>query len=204
MATGEIATLGGLDIGREALETLADADDEWMAVDGGWVNAEAGLAVYDPGAFDDPTGSDDVSQEGDPMTNGHDLDPTTGEGVCEATGETFEAETMGDLAGDCPHCGEPLSHIGEEAAVSQEAAFGVDVFRIVQSDDADMDIDGDLMGVGVDFPNAGVYVDWRIDAWPDDEQLAEPHVSDYGSVDDLEQATGGVVEYIQTVEAVDN
>ncbi|GGO03537.1 hypothetical protein [Haloarcula pellucida] len=90
----------------------------------------------------------------------------------------------------------------DEAVADQQAGeFAVDVFRIVQSEDSEMDLDGDLMGIGVDFPNAGVYVDWRIDAWPDDEQLDEPHVSDYGTIDDLEQATGGVVEPLTTVDA---
>jgi hypothetical protein len=87
-------------------------------------------------------------------------------------------------------------------ADQQAGEFAADIFRIVQSEDSEMDLDGDVMGVGVNFPNAGVYVDWRIDAWPDDEQLKEPHVSDYGSVDDLEQATGGTVEHLETVEAV--
>lgn len=52
--------------------------------------------------------------KGDPMTNGHDLDPGTGEGVCGNTGESIEAETMGDLTEDCPHCGLPLSVLTEK------------------------------------------------------------------------------------------
>jgi len=92
--------------------------------------------------------------------------------------------------------------VPDDVAQQQPDGFAADVFRIVQDEDGDMDLKGDLMGVGVDFPNAGVYVDWRIDAWPDDEQLNEPHVSDYGSIDDLEQATGDVVEHLETVEAV--
>jgi phage portal protein BeeE len=53
-------------------------------------------------------------EKGDPMKNGHDLDPETGEGICSETGETIEAETMGDLTGECPHCGDELSYIDEE------------------------------------------------------------------------------------------
>lgn len=91
----------------------------------------------------------------------------------------------------------------DESSQEQIDGLAVDVFRITQAEDNGMDLDGDLMGVGVDFPNAGVYVDWHIDAWPDDEQLEEPHVSDYGSIEDLEQATGGVVEHLETIEATD-
>lgn len=140
LAVGEVATLADLDLDAAQLDTLAEADCEWTAVEGGWVNGEAGLAVYDPDAF---------------------------------------------------------------AAEEQGPGFGIDVFRVVQPDDSDLDLDGDLMGVGVDFPNAGVYVDWRIDAWPDEEQLDEPHVSDYGSVADLEQATGGTVEIVEHIEMTD-
>lgn len=87
-----------------------------------------------------------------------------------------------------------------EAVAEQQAdGFAADVFQVVQRGDDGPVADGALLGLGVDMPNAGVYVDWNIDAWPDDEQLTEPHVSDYGSIEDLEQATGGAVEVIETV-----
>jgi hypothetical protein len=136
--TGELSTRDELGVDAEALDQLAEESDEWGAVEGGWVNTDENLAVF----------------------------------------EGLEPDEQAD-------------------------SFGVDVFRIVQAEDGDMDLDGDVMGVGVDFPNAGTYVDWRIEAWPDDEQLQDPHVSDYGSVEDLEQATGGVVEHLQTVKAAD-
>jgi len=52
---------------------------------------------------------------GDPMANGHDMDPGTGEVTCATAGESFTIEeaTFNDLAEDCPLCGEPLSHIDE-------------------------------------------------------------------------------------------
>jgi len=81
-------------------------------------------------------------------------------------------------------------------ATEQPEGFAADVFRVVQTEDSELDLAGDVMGIGVDFPNAGVYVDWRIEAWPEDEQLDAPHVSDYGSIADLEQATGGEVEHL--------
>jgi hypothetical protein len=58
-----------------------------------------------------------AEQQADPMTNGHDLDPATGEGICEGTGKKITAETMGDLAEDCPHCGQALSVIDQESGV---------------------------------------------------------------------------------------
>jgi hypothetical protein len=136
--TGELSTRDELGIKAEALDELAEECDDWTAVEGGWVNTDENLAVF--------------------------------EGLIS------------------------------EAKVD---SFAADVFRITQAEDDDMELDGDLMGVGVDFPNAGVYVDWHIEAWPDDEQLAEPHVSDYGSLDDLEQATGGVVEHLETIDATE-
>lgn len=81
----------------------------------------------------------------------------------------------------------------------QTDGLAVDVFQVTQPEDSDLELDGDCMGIGIDFPNAGVYVDWHIDAWPDDEQLEDPHVSDYGTVEDLEQATEGVVDVLKTV-----
>lgn len=56
----------------------------------------------------------------DPMANGHDLDPATGEGICESTGETIEAETMDDLTADCPHCDEPLSMLDKGDPIEKE------------------------------------------------------------------------------------
>ncbi|MEE6210844.1 hypothetical protein U3A55_11865 [Salarchaeum sp. III] len=74
--------------------------------------------------------------------------------------------------------------------------FDVDVFRVLADPDDDMDYDGRLLGVGVDMPESDVYVDWRREAFPD--ALEDPHVSVYGSVEDLQKATGNEVEYIDS------
>jgi hypothetical protein len=50
----------------------------------------------------------------DPTRANHQVDPGEGIGTCENTGKTFPCETMGDLAGDCPHCGDPISYIDAE------------------------------------------------------------------------------------------
>lgn len=86
------------------------------------------------------------------------------------------------------------------AAIEAAGGLEADVFRVVTSDDDDRDYNDDVLGVGVDFPNAGVYVDWNIDAWPDGEQLAGPHVSDYDSMADLQQVSEGDIEYLNTVD----
>mgnify|MGYP000064842398 CR=1 FL=1 len=83
--------------------------------------------------------------------------------------------------------------------VTKEDTVGVDVFRITAADDDDVDYNGDLLGMGVDFPEHDVYVDWRRDAFPD--ALEDPHVSIYGSVDDLQQATGNEIESLDSVES---
>ncbi|MEA5387114.1 XkdF-like putative serine protease domain-containing protein [Haloarculaceae archaeon H-GB11] len=87
----------------------------------------------------------------------------------------------------------------DRAVVSKEDTVGVDVFRITAADDDDTDYDGDLLGMGVDFPEHDVYVDWRRDAFPD--ALDDPHVSIYGSVEDLQQATGNEIESLDSVES---
>jgi transcription termination factor NusB len=83
--------------------------------------------------------------------------------------------------------------------VTKEDTVGVDVFRITAAEDDDTDYNGDLLGMGVDFPEHDVYVDWRRDAFPD--ALDDPHVSIYGSVDDLQQATGNEIESLDSVES---
>lgn len=80
-----------------------------------------------------------------------------------------------------------------------EEAFEADVFRITAPEDEADRYEDSVLGIGVDFPNSGVYVDWRNEVFPD--QLDEPHVSVYGSISDLEQATGNDVEQLDTLNA---
>jgi len=89
----------------------------------------------------------------------------------------------------------------EDTSEEQAVGFGVDVYRITQTSDEGPATQGDVLGIAVDMPNAGVYVDWNIDAWPDGEQLSEAHVSDYGNIEDLAQVTQGELEPIETVDA---
>ena len=88
---------------------------------------------------------------------------------------------------------------GEGVTKKEESDFGVDVFRVVAAEDDDTDYNGNVLGVGVAFPEHDVYVDWRREAFPD--ALDNAHVSIYGSIDDLTQATGNVVEALEHFDA---
>jgi len=139
---------------------------------------------------------DGVDQKADPMANGHDLDPATGEGTCKSTGETITAETMQDLTEDCPHCGEALSVIDAKAD-TEEGETGADLFLVRPGEGEGDQYNADVLGVGVDFPESGVYIDWYLEAFPD--PLDEGHVSEYGSLEDFTKASGNQVELVETV-----
>lgn len=88
----------------------------------------------------------------------------------------------------------------EQAETDQQAdGFGVDVYQIVQTEDEGPAERGEVLGVAVDMPNAGVYVDWNIAAWPEDEQLSDAHVSDYATIEDLAQVTQGELQPVESV-----
>lgn len=72
--------------------------------------------------------------------------------------------------------------------------FGVEVFRVTADPDDDTEYADSPLGVGVDFPSGGVYVDWNLEAFPD--PLDDPHVSVYRTVEDFQKASGNVVEYV--------
>lgn len=57
-----------------------------------------------------------------------------------------------------------------------------------------IDTDHDVMGWGIQFPSGLCYVDWNREAYPPEDRLDNPHVSEYGSLDDVRQGTGGDVE----------
>jgi hypothetical protein len=69
-------------------------------------------------------------------------------------------------------------------------------FRVYRSNATRIDTDDELLGWGVSFPDAGVYVCWNRDAFPEEDRLEHSHVSKYGSLADVEQGTGGVVREV--------
>jgi hypothetical protein len=73
------------------------------------------------------------------------------------------------------------------------------VFRVVRDDQRTrVDTDGDVLGWGVEFPSGACHVDWNRMAYPPEDRLAYPHISQYGCVADVEQGTGGTVEVLES------
>lgn len=92
--------------------------------------------------------------------------------------------------------GEELKADGEADAETAGDTLTADLFLVRPGDGEEADeFEADILGVGVDFPNAGVFVDWHLEAFPD--PLGEPHVSQYGSIEDLETATGHEIDLME-------
>jgi hypothetical protein len=122
--------------------------------------------------------------------------PVIAEGISEDEAEAVWADFQEDaVAIGAPKQAEEGGNPGGNAPETGKQ----DSLQLIQVFGQDGEFDGELIGVGVDFPNSGVYVDWLNEKWPDDQQLDEPHVSDYGTVGDLEQATGNRVEMADNV-----
>lgn len=103
-------------------EAFPDALDEPHVSEYGTIGDLKKATGNDIVDYNPPPGARLSDEKADPMANGHDLDPATGVGTCSSTGKTIEAETMGDLTEDCPHCGDPLSVISEKA--NRRVMFG--------------------------------------------------------------------------------
>lgn len=72
------------------------------------------------------------------------------------------------------------------------------VFRVWPSDRTRIDVDDDRpLGWGVEFSSGECYVDWNRMVFDEDDRLDHPHVSKYGSLDDVEQGTGGEVHRVK-------
>lgn len=96
-----------------------------------------------------------------------------------------------------------------EAAIRDHFAaaddiFELSVYRILAPPDGDHEFIEPVLGIVVDFPNSGVYADWNVDAWPDDDQLDDSHVSIYGSLEDCRQVAEGTLEQLTTIDAYTN
>ena len=207
---GTSASQAGLDARLEDNKTVI-ADGEFEAAEeegGGGLGGLFGGAMDDDGADEaEETGDEGAeslfgekidgpeSEKADPMTNGHDMDPGTGEVTCNSTGATMQTEgRWSDIDGECPECGEEMSIVGQKAVGDDGWSSDALVFRVVPAEGDEDDYNDDVLGVGIDFPEAGVYVDWHREAFPD--ALEEPHVSEYGSVKDFKKATNNdVVDY---------
>mgnify|MGYP000094326046 CR=1 FL=1 len=85
------------------------------------------------------------------------------------------------------------------ATSNDEDTFALDAYRVIAPDDGDF-IEP-VLGIAVEFPNGGVYTDWNVNAWPEDQRLHYPHVSIYGSLEDFQQVSEGTIEHIDSVDA---
>lgn len=88
---------------------------------------------------------------------------------------------------------ETQTRTDSQKRMSTEKEWGADAYWVRAGEDPmDGQAPGDLLGVAVDMPEGDVYIDWRQETFPD--PLKEPHVSIYGSIDDLMTATSNVIE----------
>lgn len=72
----------------------------------------------------------------------------------------------------------------------------VEPFRVLRDDERTrVKVDGSLLGWGARFPSGTCIVEWNLEAYPPEDRLEHNHISQYGSVDDVEQGTGGRVEF---------
>lgn len=73
------------------------------------------------------------------------------------------------------------------------------VFRVVRDEErTQLTTPRRTLGWGVRFPSGGCFVEWNGDAYPPEDRLQRPHVSQYGSFGDVKQATSGIVQPITT------
>ena len=112
-----------------------------------------------------------------------------------------EEESDDDFGGLFASDGVSLS---EPRAKTLQEDFEATLFELVATEDQEDFETGARLGVGVDFPNSGVYVDWNIGAWPEDERLDGPHVSEYATVEDAQTVAQGEVRELQASELGDS
>jgi len=67
------------------------------------------------------------------------------------------------------------------------------LFEVIRTDETRVETDGETLGWGVQFPSGLCMVDWNLKAYPPDDRLDNPHISQYGSPGDVEQGTGGEI-----------
>ncbi len=163
---------------REALATLKAQAEVGvpLASSVGWVE--------DTGDRDVPGNADllEVSIVGipsDPRTTTASAEPATLARAVSAASSDFDVATfVRELQ-------------GSRAVGDDDWSAEMRLFRIVPAEGDGEQSDDRVLGVGVSFPESGVYVDWHTAAFPD--ELENPHVSKYGSVADLRKATGNQI-----------
>jgi len=74
--------------------------------------------------------------------------------------------------------------------------FEATLFELVATEEQEEFTTGERLGIGIEFPESGVYVDWNISAWPEEEQLDGPHVSEYATINDAQTVAQGQVRQL--------
>lgn len=69
--------------------------------------------------------------------------------------------------------------------------YPLQIVTVRRSEDTRVDVEDDLLGRGVQFPDGTVVMGWYRDAYPEADRLDHPHISQYGSIEDVEQGSGG-------------
>lgn len=70
-------------------------------------------------------------------------------------------------------------------------------FLVEASEDTRIEVEGNVIGWGVQFPSGQCYVEWDNSVFPEENRLDHPHTSIYGSIPDVEQGTGGKVKKLE-------
>lgn len=71
------------------------------------------------------------------------------------------------------------------------------LFEVYRTDETRIETLGALLGWGCQFPSGTCIVEWNLEAFPEDDRLDNEHTSRYGSIADVEQGTGGQVEFVE-------
>ena len=79
-----------------------------------------------------------------------------------------------------------------------EKSWSVGVYRVVAGGESSHEYNQSLLGVAVDMPESGVYIDWYREAFPD--PLDHSYVSEYGSLDDVRNATGNRLVLVEELD----
>jgi hypothetical protein len=123
--------------------------------------------------------------------------------IIEEVAENFDVEVGDVVAGLHGHPDNradfPWQQAAKEARRRQRRlSKKIRFFRVLRDEDRTrIDVDGEVLGWGVQFPSGACHVDWNRQVYPPEDRLDHPHISQYGSFDDVEQGTGGAVEVLE-------
>jgi hypothetical protein len=197
---------GQTDVAAAPLEGVEEKEDAGVTSSTPGVHS----ARYSPD--DDPENDDEDEEDlgiGGEVSKAHRPGPLEGDLYCEEEDATFEvSEAKPDWL--CPWCGGDIPTSWSEGdyddfldEYAKAQGFDADVYRVIPGEGDDtFESDDQPIGVAVDFPNHDVYVDWRNGVFPD--ELDNAHVSIYGSIEDLTNATGNRVEQVDTIDVTND